>query len=261
MGFAVQSMLNNDRALPAWQLLHPISSVCEGQTEPVAQPREEAQPLQGSLATLQAWSWGPFAPQLRKGCGQMATESPLTQGDTERVSKSHCQQNKAALGHMSHSHVWTLRLAQEIPGEGLLSQFCPCHLSLGMHTTCHQPLCSPSSGRVFCNSRQWRPGPGLVHPIVLSPHASSMTLIHPQPSLGVRVQPQCWSGDFWHLHHAGHILKPTHPSLGVTHLGVSQGGVGTAVERRWGCGWRWWERTGAPPLQVTQWQGTGGSCG
>lgn len=41
---------------------------------------------------------------------------------------------------MSHSHVGTFRLAQEIPGEGLLSQSCPCHPSLGMHTTCHQPL-------------------------------------------------------------------------------------------------------------------------
>lgn len=91
LGFALQSMSNNDRALPAWQLLRPISSVCDGQTRPAAQPWEQAQPLQGSLATLQTWSRGPFAPQLREGGGQRAVESPLTQGATERGSKSHCQ--------------------------------------------------------------------------------------------------------------------------------------------------------------------------
>lgn len=117
---------------------------------------------------------------------------------------------------MSHSHVRTPRLAQEIPGEGLLSQSWPCHPSLGMHTTCHQPFCSPCSGRGLSNSRHRRPAPGLVHPILLSPRVSPMALIHPQPSrFGVRVQPQCWGGDLWHLHHGGHILKPTHPSLEV----------------------------------------------
>lgn len=83
LGFAVQSMSNNDGALPAWQLLPPISSVCNGQTGPAAQPWEQAQTLQGSLATLQTWSWGSFAPQLRTEGGQMAVESPLTQRATE----------------------------------------------------------------------------------------------------------------------------------------------------------------------------------
>lgn len=112
--------------------------------------------------------------------------------------------------------MWGLRLAQEIPGEGLRVSPAP----VTFPWTCIPPAishCSLFSGKGFCNCRHRRPGPGLVHPILLSPCVPHGTDPIPTLLLGVRVQPQSQGGDLQHLYHGGHILKPTHPSLGVTH--------------------------------------------
>lgn len=93
-----------------------------------------------------------------------------------------------------------------------------------------------------------------MYPILLNSHASPMALIHPQPScLGSESNPSAgvWTyGICIMMATSSSLLTPAWESLTPT---VSQGGAGTAVEREWSSGLRWWERTGAAAVRVTQW--------